>query len=220
MHPRQEVSTRHPSQEVVPKAPKAENFPKAPKATNSSKSTVTTAGTYDAACQTTVISTSIIGFIDSLFGSLLSGVSANAVVTAPISEASTVTITTTLYGQPFTITGLTVVTSSNAVALTDVQDDSDYTAASNEVKVSLAAVLAQGYTVFASIGMITGSSLAQSDILEVAYGSSSDGNKRMKFFPSYLNTVNFLASVVIKTACRRMQKQFLDQKLKSDRFPR
>ena len=183
MHPRQEVSTRHPSQEVVPKAPKAENFPKAPKATNSSKSTVTTAGTYDAACQTTVISTSIIGFIDSLFGSLLSGVSANAVVTAPISEASTVTITTTLYGQPFTITGLTVVTSSNAVALTDVQDDSDYTAASNEVKVALAAVLAQGYTVFASIGMITGSSLAQSDILEVAYGSSSDGNKRLKFFP-------------------------------------
>ena len=119
-----------------------------------------TAITCEASCQTMVVSTAITGFSDSLFGSLLSRVSANAVVTAPISEASTITITATLNGKPLTLTGLTVFTSSNAVTLTDAQGDSDYSAASNEFKEAVAAVQAEGYTVFASSGTMTDSRLA------------------------------------------------------------
>ena len=167
-----------------------------------------------------VVSTAITGSSDSLFGSLLSGVSANALVPEPISEASTVTITATVDGQPLTLTGLTVVTSSNAATLTDAQGDSDYAAASNAVKADVAAGLAGGYTVFSSSGTATGSRLAQYELLAVAYGSSSDGNKRLKFFPNYLNPVNVLASVVFTTACKRMKHQFLERSLQSASFPR
>ena len=201
----------------VVKSPKA---PNAPKASKSGKSTVTTTVTCDATCQTTAVSTAITGFSDSLFGSLLSGISANAVVTAPISEASTGTITATVDGQALTLTDLTVVTSSNAVTLTDVQGDSDYAAASNAVKAAVEAGLAGGYTAFASSGTATGSRLAQSELLAVAYGSSSDANKSVKFFPNYLNPVNVLASVVFTTARRRMQQQFLERSLQSASFPR
>ena len=92
--------------------------------------------------------------------------------------------------------------------LTDVQGDSDYAAASNAVKAAVAAGLAGGYIVFASSVTAMESWLAQSELPTVAYGSSSDGNKSLKFFPNYLNPVDVLASVVFTTARRRMQQQF------------
>ena len=105
------------------------------------------------------------------------------------------------------------------MTLTHSQGDSDYAAASNAVKVAFAAVLAGGYTTFASSGTVMGSRLAQSELLEVTYVSSSDGNKRLKFSPNHLNPLNVLASVVFTTARRRMQQQFLERSLQSARFP-
>ena len=118
-----------------------------------------------------------------------------------------------------TLTSLTVVTSSNAVTLTDAQGDSNYAVASNAVKAAVADGLAGGYTLFASSGTATSISPAQSEILAVTYGSSSDGNKRLKLFPNYLNPVNALASFVFTTSRRRMQQHFLERSLQSASFP-
>ena len=98
-------------------------------------------------------------------------VSANEVVMAPISEASTGTITATVDVQPLTFTGLTVVTFSNDVTLFYVQSDSDYAVASNAVKAAVADGLAGGYTVFSSSGTATSISSSQSELLAVAYVS-------------------------------------------------